>query len=313
MTEFYGSQDNLLEDDPLTIINNNSKGFGKSVCIYKNWIAVANDDFQTTGTIFFYTRVNNSDNYVLHSSYGKTINSDIGSVLYLYEDKGELFCYIGCSSSATNIFHNVLKEETTIIQENKFSRSGNDMIETKDHMVISAFGSNSLQFYYDRSKVFELFSKDLVLDEIIYNPSKFTYEGMNHILNFEEFEKWKRITRFGESITYDGQFIYTTFISNNELFIYKFDMLTLTTGTVIKTGIELINSKPKIIFNDDLYISIENVQYNNKLYKLDGNDIILLYTSDFDNKVYEEIEQQNHGFEENDVLKKTQSLRSLQL
>lgn len=65
---------NLLEDDPLTIINNNAKGFGKSVCIYKNWIAVANDDFQTTGTIFFYTRMNNSDNYVLHSSYVKTIN-----------------------------------------------------------------------------------------------------------------------------------------------------------------------------------------------------------------------------------------------
>lgn len=59
----------------------------------------------------------------------------------------------------------------------------------------------------------------------------------------------------------------------------------------------MINSKPKIIFNDDLYISIENVQYNNKLYKLDGNDIILLYTSAFDNKVYEEIDVLKSGYE----------------
>ena len=62
---------------------------------------------------------------------------------------------------------------------------------------------------------------------------------------------------------------------------------------VIKTGIELINSN-KIIFNDDLYISIEHVQYNNKL---DDNDIILLYTSEFGNKVYEEIDVLKSGYE----------------
>ena len=62
---------------------------------------------------------------------------------------------------------------------------------------------------------------------------------------------------------------------------------------MIKTGIELINSN-KIIFNYDLYISIEHVQYNNKL---DDNDIILLYTSEFGNKVYEEIDVLKSGYE----------------
>lgn len=300
---------NILENKPLNEIKlekGEVKGFGTTVDIHKNFIAISTDDYNGLGVIYFYIRKPKSDEYILYNSFSSPLpqRSSFGNKLKLFEQNDKMYCFIGASNKNSTFVFNIIDSEYKSYSSDKNDNTGNDAIILKDNILVSSFHHNKLTFLNKQGDyLFDIDVKNIMINENVFNPEKYNLTSFYHQKNFNKFESWKYITRFGECLVGNENKIVTTFIANDTLFLYIFSSQNISNGKIINTNINLINSKPSLSMNESgkIYIGIMNTFFSNSIYEVNDNNVTLVDTSNQNEDVLENINQP-HNFEKDDVL-----------